>query len=186
MRRCGRCDVANAETNHFCTHCGDAFPCECTVCYHETTRYGRCGHALCAACDLRLPKRACPTCRASLAHVVVYPSPTATTPSELDALIADMKRFRLDLIHTLMYRCFRRRFTSHVQYDAKFLIRPILSIPRLSQRAHRLVPQWERILSLANADVAFMHEHRERLADLDLHDKDDAFFIMVHLRALYE
>ncbi len=39
---------------------------------------------------------------------------------------------------SLLYRCVRRRFTSHVQYDARFLIliRPIVSIPLLSKRAY--------------------------------------------------
>ena len=105
--------------------------------------------------------------------------------TDLDELIVDIKRFDLDLVHALLYRCFRRRFTSYVQYDARFLIRPILSIPPLSKKAHLTVPRWTRALSLAADDVTFMQHNRGEFADMDLRDKDEAFFIMVHLREFY-
>ena len=182
MGKCNRCDVVNAETNHFCTHCGNAFSCECTVCYDETTHYGRCGHAICVSCEHRLSTRECPTCRMSLDIVV---GQTLSNLTDLDELIVDIKRFDLDLVHTLLYRCFKRRFTSYVQYDAKFLIRPILSIPPFSKKAHLTIPKWTRVLSLAAEDVAFVQQNRGQLADMDLRNKDEAFFIMVHLREFY-
>jgi hypothetical protein len=183
MGKCNRCDVVNAETNHFCTHCGNAFSCECTVCYDETTHYGRCGHAICVSCVRRLATRECPMCRMSLDLVVCNPMRNLT---DIDALVVDIKRFDLDLVHTLLYRCFRRRFTSYVQYDAKFLIRPILSIPPFLQKACLTIPSWTRLRSLASEDVVFMNQNLGQFSDIDLCNKDEAFFIMVHLREFYD
>jgi hypothetical protein len=185
MGKCGRCDVANADTNHFCTHCGCAFPCECVVCYDETTRYGRCGHAICASCEHRLPTRECPMCRVSLDDVAVAVGRSMRNLTDLDELVVDIKMFDLDLVQTLLYRCCRSRFTSYMQYDAKFLVRPILSIPLFASKAQLAIPGWTRVRSLASEDVAFMQQNREQFADIDLRDKDEAFFIVVHLREFY-
>ena len=182
MRKCGRCQILNTDTNHFCTHCGNPFTCECMVCYRETSRYTRCGHALCCVCNSRLRKRVCPMCAASLQTILSAP---IRDVSELTTLISDIRRFNCDLIRTLEHRCCIRRFTSHVQYDAKFLIRPILSLSNWTKKARLVLPMWDQCAALANLDVEFVAANSERLSDIDLHDKDDAFFIMVHLREYY-
>jgi hypothetical protein len=184
MPKCNRCEVSNLEENHFCTHCGNAFPCECSVCYRDTTRYTRCGHSLCCLCDSRLTKRECPLCNVAL-DIIARPKPPVNDVMELDSLISDIKLFNCDLIRTLQYRCFRKRFTLHVQYDAKFLIRPILSLHLWTAKAQVSFPMWTHFVSLARSDVLFVRRNTEHLRDIDLQDKDEAFFMMVHIREFY-
>jgi hypothetical protein len=124
-------------------------------------------------------------CRVSLDDVSVAVGRSMRNLTDLDELVVDIKMFDLDLVQTLLYRCCRSRFTSYMQYDAKFLVRPILSIPLFASKAQLAIPGWTRVRSLASEDVAFMQQNREQFADIDLRDKDEAFFIVVHLREFY-
>ena len=87
----------------------------------------------------RLPTCECPMCRVSIDDVAVAVNRSMRNLTDLDELVVDIKRFDLDLVQTLRYRCFRSRFTSYVQ------VRPILSIPPFASKAQLAIPRWTQV-----------------------------------------
>ena len=148
--RCTSCLVVNDEGNHFCAHCGLAFPNECTVCFCVTATYLHCGHPLCFACRSRIPKKECPVCSSAFGAFGASASASASAASELTLLLADLRMFRCDLVCALYYRCTARRFCV---YDARHLVAPILEAELWMSKARRLIRGWDKLVAQAHEDA---------------------------------
>ena len=152
--RCTSCLVVNDDGNHFCAHCGLAFPSECTVCFCVTATYLHCGHPLCFACRAKIPRKECPVCQSPVVHLVV-----ASAASELTLLLADLRMFRCDLVCALYHRCTERRFCV---YDARHLVAPILEAELWMSKARRLIRGWDRLVAQAHEDAVSTSSLRRR------------------------